>query len=984
MQSLDHLAAPPTSAGGSRLTQKNASLKLITSFGDKDVAKARLGDVDPDRTPMNRIDGITPIDSAVMLDDPESAMLTRPKGGNRTATPGSYHRARLPSIGETPNDATPKTTIKTKVLDLPLKTGNSMDSAPLTLSSARYDRSRESSRTPLSETSKKNLPSPAQGAFTALREQSRSRNGSRDRKPDGLRIDWPPMETVISGEYMSPTGSEKSRWRQHQRSNTDEPLASPPLTAESLTTQSTSLRSPLKTGRSIDNYISSLEEANYYAKQQRAASRTRAQSREPRGSGDRRGRGRSSSRKPTTRDSSEDRAKSAIRYIKPAKRSPSSPIPMSPDDLLVPISGTEDDSSVNGALSPMSDVRSYRSYNPKSSSSRLEPKPRASSRHASRRNSPERKPGSRAGSKLGARASSRAGSRRQSPDTSYSRANRGRSNLRSEGSGDRSPSSPLPMVPDSQYSEEEREAREQRRIDDRKRYRSRQRSTSRVPREPAVREPSPDRHRARSTSRRPKEKPIPSQRERRDRSPAERSLRRRADSYTSTRSGESRQQKSEMMKELAARDLEERRNSLARRPSVPQIPHPKNLSPGFIPFEERTVDSDGDFKSPNSVYKEQDMLRSKTVSPSSHYRSTKSNRLPNVPMGLPQTPRAMRHPKYMGQDSKDDIPNVPEIPSNLSSLDTSNLNSNGKSNGNTRHSHNSPDDTISPSEAADTLAPLPSSSYAPPSRQKPPPRSASAPIPDDARIPQGLPNGLPAHPGFRQGLPTSQRRGVDQMRMASNRNSNIAIVSIDETLNAPSANIITVGEPEEEPTVLPELQHLAQPQPPPPPPVSRQFGYPQQVPPPPPPAPVNFVPNPPNYQVGADGVGVINIAIETLSRHGTPAVDQPSPASSTVSAGTGVSSNSTHRGRNTSDSFSSKIRERMRSGSRSRTKSPGNVFDISRGASPYESIPRMVSPPVPQQMDRSALGRAERHPREVRANITPEMAKLGITDGTMI
>ena len=38
------------------------------------------------------------------------------------------------------------------------------------------------------------LPSPPAALFESLKEQSRSRNGSRDRKPEGLQIQLPPIE----------------------------------------------------------------------------------------------------------------------------------------------------------------------------------------------------------------------------------------------------------------------------------------------------------------------------------------------------------------------------------------------------------------------------------------------------------------------------------------------------------------------------------------------------------------------------------------------------------------------------------------------------------------------------------------------------------------------------------------------------------------------------------------------------------------------
>lgn len=194
--------------------------------------------------------------------------------------------------------------------------------------------------------------------------------------------------------------------------------------------------------------------------------------------------------------------------------------------------------------------------------------------------------------------------------------------------------------------------------------------------------------------------------------------------------------------------------------------------------------------------------------------------------------------------------------------------------------------------------------------------------------------------------------------------------------------------------IVPELQHLA-------------------APPPPPPAP-SHLRHQSRPSDGSAGIGMVPLAIEPVSRGPTPAYDIPSSANST-------SSYNSRGGRNTQDSSStstsfSRMREKMRSASRNRAKSPANTMDshrsspyesiarvasppyesISRVASPpYESISRVASPPYESvlssrfgephaQAQPGAPQSTERHPREIAAGMTPEMMKLGFTEGGMI
>jgi hypothetical protein len=1007
MQSLIASVASPTDSHGgynsSRLTQKNASLRLITSFENRALGPpggSKLQNPDKDDTPVNAI-GVTPIDTAVtpggFLRTPRTVEI-----GNRTATPGGYSRIRLPSIGETPTDVTPMTALKAEGGRGPAafrnKISRSQTASPMVLTASTYASSREDARSPMSEVSKTRLPSPAAGAFTTLREKSRTRNGSQDRKPDGLQINWPPMESIITGDYMSPGSDQGSSRSLRHRSNTDSSLHSPAVTARSLASVSTA-QSPMKTGRSIDLYISSLEDANFnpqsghrYENNMDQASLTTD------GGRDRGTRARSSSRKARPRELSEDRGRNGRHYVRPAKKSPASPIPMSPDDLLNPRHNHEDERFYAGT-SPVSERHKTATASSRAASRTRTVDPRSSSRHASRRPSPEGRAQSRASSRTRARAQS---TRRTSPDSTDTRRARGRSNQRIE-APQRSPASPLSMspqvvhegsgeaegagTPESQYFEENRQ-----------RHRSRQRSTSRKPREAGTsmvrdRSPDPDRVRARSTSRRPRERaPSNTRREVRATSTERRPQHERTSSFASARSGSAvsallspmQQVESAAKRSQAARDLEERRQSLARRPSAPPIPHPEELLSRQASAAGRYVDYEDDASHSGSTYRDLAALRSRTVSPlsvsglstSGFSTSGVSTNPSSISVGLPATPRAMRHPKDIVIDPRelDDIPDVPQLPESRV-VD--------------RQVHD---------ETPDTLAPLPSTRYVP--QRQALPRSASAPIPEALSSPPPLPSNLPTHPAFQHMLPPSTRRQASESKAGSSRKissnhedaqpgtlgyhgghaydrSEAMPLSIDQTI---SQDIQMDHHATSETEILPELQHLAQnrhhasppPPPPPPPPPSQSL-----VPPPP---PLHHVMDTASTTVVGGSLGTIDIAMDDLHQNGP--------------SGSDLSSSSGARGRNGQESFGSKIRERMRSASRSR-KAPASNTEIRRIASPpYESIPPAGSSPyesiqhfgsdISLRSKSSSSQVTERHPREVRAGMTPEMTRLGFTEGGMI
>ncbi|OKL57840.1 hypothetical protein UA08_07189 [Talaromyces atroroseus] len=745
-----------------RMTVKNSSLKLITSFGPQSSQAFKFpGLKSDDRTPTNA-PGITPIaesavgESALSPGGLGSYRLNNMRSINhsmsaRAGTPSHAHRQRLPSIGETPVDVQPPN-FPPRSLPTPVDSssekgkqkvsriddfdhgGKDNDPPVLLLTSARYEPGKDS-HGPSPQTAVqtvankfediKGLPSPAAGVFETLKEQSLVRNGSRDRKPEGLHIQWPPVDTSESeaGPYTDGTGGG---------------------TPSSVFQSFRSTKSPSVSGRSIDQYISSLEEANYYAKHvRRPHTKTRHH-----------GEASGSERKKSSRNGSVDsRGRPTNRYIAPAKRSPSSPVPMSPEEFA----------KYNASVESFdTDASKYRSRSHAKGSSRV----RDSSTHGRRH-----------------RSTSRGIDRKQQARSrnSTSRHSRGRSNDRNK-SGIRSPTSPLPMSP---AADEARGFEDSLRFvtSDRERlHRSRQRSSSRRPDRGASsvrRDPSPDkrRARARSSSRKAREpnfgpeislNSIPTAEIIEEPSKSEYS-----NDHSIALSAHERAKR-----ELAAAELEARRLSLARRPSAPKIPLPGDfqtaamVSAGGGNLPESPPSSgesfDRRFRSKSNASK-----RSPDFQNGSDSGSSTRGRAGTI--GLPATPKAMRRPRY-GEGHDEEAPAMPEVPLTLPS-------------------------TVYQAEAARIS------------------RSMSVPVAEYQQAP--LPADLPHHPRFIPNIPrsrsTSRTRGPLNHRRENSREHGLPSYGSPPTVSVNIENDITVVEnTRTNPPILPELQHLSTPPPPPP------------------------------------------------------------------------------------------------------------------------------------------------------------------------
>lgn len=978
--SISSMLSPPTSpppatqpTAPARMTSKTASLKLITSFAGLDKGRFVFpGLKSDDRTPTNG-PGVTPIaESAISPGGTPGGFLrpqTRSKStlGMRTATPGGYHRNRLPSIGETPIDVTLPLYPRPSALPTPDNSGSELEKEnkfgvensnenkgydtsepPLLLSSARYDPASvipgQSPMTALQNTASQPpiLPDPSQETFIAFAEKSRARNGSRDRKPDGLHIHMP---TQKIGDHLSSGGLDSGN-SDYRRSHKLSSLHSNGSMSGRVDSRSDtkspsnsghswhSAKSPSVSSRSIDQYISSLEEAGYHTRRTKGTSRRRPTSREGRSqTGEHKSRS-----KQRGADRSEDRGRVHQKYIRPAKRSPSSPVPMSPEDILLYQDNPSTDSlnaQLAGTASPSLDSRHGRDHSIRSKgTAKLRSGSKASdlsNKTVFRRKSPDGLLDSQLGSEasfasrsmMSSRQESMVSSRQESPDGLLDPNGRGRSKSKNQGSMVRSPSSPLPMSPQLKYYQRSEDEDERLRLVEanRQRIRSRHRSSSRKPRErgtSARRDMSPDRRKLRdgrqvrslenkdNVLQPPASAIEPTHTS--DENFAEALARLSQGNNEKTGSGQGNNEKSDsnQKKALAARELEARRESLARRPLAPAIPHPAELSNTRPQLGMRSQTDLGTNSTSwsNSINANLSPYQSQRfpVAPMNTDMGEFVNRATSAgPYGLPATPRAMRHPKY-DATQLDIIPAVPEVPENILS----------------------PTDVFSTSHNMQEL-----------------PRSMSAPIPEPNLPP--LPSDLPSHPAFHKALRSNTKRsnfsplgdiGQHRRRPSVDLNTNAPLqVGIDETLRAVDQ---TTQVANEQPPLLPELQHLSAPIPPPPPP---------------PPAFPNEVLAHHSASSGS-GLGVINIAIDDEPRDDShvievpPLVPQnalsPPPSSERTTPATIVRTGSNHK-RGRSENFKNQVKgitDRLRSTSRGRNnaKSP-HLEQAANSPSPYESVP---------------------------------------------
>ncbi|KAK3117019.1 hypothetical protein LTR53_002040 [Teratosphaeriaceae sp. CCFEE 6253] len=982
--------SPPSRSASGRLTAKNASLKLITRFGgdkaDVDATAAALAKAAAQV-------GVTPIAESALspggwrqqkqsaLRDPSSA---------RTATPGGFaRRKRLPSQSdidrakqEAADFATPMTAARDFASRAPSRASNasSVPEPATALKANTYDADKLGPEMRADS----HLPSPAQGVFDRFTQRPKAREPSRDRRPDNLAVEI--IETRFS-ETLSPALS-TGKGSMYSTSTKASRVAtlSPPLTGDS------------SKSRAINKYISSVEVARNVAKHERTQSRKR---------GDSQRRDESRGSRGTSRARNGSRGRDNVRYIKPAKRSPSSPVPMSPEEIAEASQvmhhepATTDDESFYKVTSPVDAHKS-------TTSARSETKP----------------------------------ARPPQSERSSEDLDRGRSMQKTEGLTARSPSLPLPVSPEKRASEETDDTQS-----DGQRFRIRARSASRRGGDDLQARRAAGRHRRDdSHSRRPF-----SQEESLGVLMHDPSLDSIVDSTESIASDRRRQPRGLSRKEIAAKELEERRMSLARRPSAPAIPLPTELlipasRPGMTPRSHTEL---GD--SPRSSHPP--ILRSQTVDPEAMSRYNGAVRSGAIamlpPMGLPATPRAMRVTRDTGAPPVPDIPgNASELSSIGGSLTGSSL-SQASSYGLSNISSVLPQSQVSssyqqsqvssslqsagrPVDDSDDLGPLLPSSVFGQKGPQGPTRSASAP-------PEKMMDGRSVHPAYKPNLPSTRRlsvgRGGHVRKISPPEISNITapppgISSIAETLHSDQQIIIIPDVDDDDeaavPIMLPELQHLAGPPPPPPPPTMFSQGNHSA-------SDVISIAIDNNTSAISDGSPML-LPSSTFAAM-LPSTTYPAPMDRATTASPSMQRHGRHG--SVSESIGSRFRgvtDRMRSQSRSRAKSPPNSYggdnaynkaapyetvlppmpghaqhgrreSFSRAKSPYEQAmtasgqdqPMPPPPPPPPSApfmnetaippshhpppSRSASAVGYRNPKEIRANMPPETLQQGVYNG---
>lgn len=606
------------STGSKTAAAQAPSLKLVTSFDSQSDPNLRFPGLKSDNQTPTNAPWITPIvESAVgeSAFSPGGMGQFRSNGmqslnqamGSRSVTPG--FRGRLPSIGETPIDVQPPTfpptpfrkagesatTSESEDQQDESSQGHQEESLSL-LPSARYEPEQGAqAHKPSPQTAVqigsdrfagiKGLPSPAPGVFEALTDQSESRNGSRDRKPGGLQLH---LQRRPSQSGMSDHFDRLSNAR------------SPPVSSNSLH----SVKTPSTGGRTIDNFIQSLDKANYYARKHQDL---RVQ-----------GHTRSNTDDSVEFHASEARGRHEDRLTSRAMRSPSSPIPMSP-----------------GEAAQYSSTSRSRARNGES---------------RTRSGSKVRRPGSRNSARRHNRSASR--------NTSGRTSERDRSIDRDE-----SPPSPRPITPMNEAlrlvtSDRERLRSHQHTNSNRGEThaggrRGRSSDSNRVPGRSNSRqaarehESTTDQESAASNSNNAGQDEnflLSSKTFEGSAAPME-------ETHEIPFIVDLKEQK---RKELAAAELEARRLSLARNPSAPNIPFP-----GDIRSNMRSPPA-GLYPIAASPFGQRPLLRQRTPSnresqgdrSSSGSGSSRSGVAP----GLPATPRAMRQAKYNSKGPEELVP----------------------------------------------------------------------------------------------------------------------------------------------------------------------------------------------------------------------------------------------------------------------------------------------------------------------------------------
>ncbi|KAM0251747.1 hypothetical protein ACHAQJ_008022 [Trichoderma viride] len=758
------LSPPGVQRGPQRSVAKASALKLVTSFGDQNQKTKFFSQANGGQTPIAA--GVTPIaESAISPSggayDPATAFL-RPSNNSRFNTPTSarsgaqiFNRGRLPSIGEATFDRNSLKHIErtTQPIDVSqqrmshsrqssatqesIMTGLALQRAATASPMMMRDKYQRVVQGYTNEYAGERPPSPDQTIMSRLQEvHSSQRNGSRDRIPAHLQLQLQPL---TQPDTMSPeqsgTSSSRFHWPTRRRGTGPSVVPGAGSVAGSITSNSSAGRSHRSNPRHKDDYIHSLEAAQQYST--RTGSRNGSKERTRDLSTGRHG---SRERRAKSRDPSEERGRGSARSWTKAKRSPTSPVPMSPEDLAILSTRNFDNTVEPLTIRKASVAKSGK----------------ASGRTSSHGRSPD--------------------SRRLPPSDT-----RGRSQGRS-GSAPRSPSSPVPLSATAlHYQGSEDEEDFKRAMQAQEEFRAKHsRSVGHNLSSPAVgRRENPESRQREATS------------EAHDAVSALSHIR----AASTEHAGDLRQMKDERQrkKEQAARELEERRKSLAKRQLGPQIPHPSEISP----------------RKPPPLVEAEDEILPDDLPPRSATEPPRSMYARNGPqIGLPATPKAMRLILQADESQYEDLP-PPPVPTTFSQKYSpqnspqyspqyylekkKEMNKEvKKEEEEQQQQQEQPPLTLLPS----TVYQLPSTVYQPPSRPMIP-RSMSAPIPEE----------LSQQPRFTRKSSANDGRGLDDIVETQWRRQKSNLVPPPPPL--PSAPL----------TFLKELQHLAVPPPPPPPPL---------------------------------------------------------------------------------------------------------------------------------------------------------------------
>ncbi|CAK7217366.1 hypothetical protein SBRCBS47491_003139 [Sporothrix bragantina] len=743
---LPELNSPPLSPpslvqrGPQRSIAKSSALRLITNFGDATSnTRAQIFNENGGATPIAA--GVTPIAVSAISPGPDGAndattAFIRPSQRSVFNTPssarpggGGFGRQRLPSIGEGPQgtqDANhPRNVLQgvSNALGLASQSTESLtddsDAAPADVLNVPETSNfsigmalpRASTSSPLYRRKEQPPPSPSPASLAMLMDGRHSRNGPRNRIPVGLDLQLAPVQPEAILDMTSPeqTGASTNRYRWPTRRR------GPGSVSSSVTSNSSIAHGPRSnrfrtgdapnTSKTLDEYISGLEVMN--AKAARASSKERhlksrdlVRHRRPSvttPSASSVSTVTSHSREPSSdvRDWAQSRSRAGSKTG--GKRSPRSPVPMSPEDLIslssTPRLFARDEPPVEHEVAPLTVKKAVATMSttpapvsmqlPLRPSSKSRPNSRASSRgRAARNRSPDRQP-------------------------LTLEIPRGRNASRTA-STIRSPSSPLPFSNNAaQYQDSGDENDDYRKaLDAQEKFRNRDRTSHRGrSSSQGRREASPGSVKARERSRsrrRPtpdvpsSTTPAPSRKDRTQAGPppapsalavasgigfdryppsqqaAGEELGKRRTQSAMTNRGDLRQLSKDeraQRKAAAARELEERRKSLVRHPLAPSIMHPDYLSPGL----NQTFGQISEVTEPSSdmYVRSSDLpMRSQSTEPgamtgmSSSSSRTRSMFAPRAPsIGLPATPKAMRLVMEPGAGAgASAAPSVPPIP----------------------------------------------------------------------------------------------------------------------------------------------------------------------------------------------------------------------------------------------------------------------------------------------------------------------------------